>query len=180
MVDQRDVTTWVAVELSPQGEIRVEEGTLEAALRRDLGVDADHAIFIPCALYRKDGRVVTIHLMEGYVFIASGLPETTYFSLERQSYASKVLSTQTHPHRMRVLSVITNAHIQEMRNKLRSLVSSEIPVGAEVIVLDGTYRHLTGKVTGLDEGNAFVHIRLRSLEVVATVPRIFLEEHQGG
>lgn len=180
MVDQRDVTTWVAVELSSQGELRVAEGTLEAALRRDLGVDADHGIFIPCALYRKDDKVVTLHLMEGYVFIASGLPETTYFRLERQPYVAKVLSTLTHPHRMRVLSVITNAHIQEMRAKLRSMISSEILVGAEVVVLDGTYRHLTGKVTGLDDENAFVYIKLRSLEVVATVPRIFLEEYQGG
>ena len=179
MADQRDATTWVALELSPQGEQRVEEGTLEAALRRDLGVEDSHPIFIPCALYRKDGRVVTIHLMEGYVFIASGLPETVYFALERQPYAAKVMSTQAGKHKMRVLSVITNSHIQEMKTKLRSMVSSEIPLGAQVVVLDGTYRHLTGKVTGMDAENAFVHIRLRSLEVVATVPRIFLEEFQG-
>lgn len=178
MADQRDATTWVAVELTPQGELRMEDGTLEASLRRDLSVDDDHAIFVPCALYRKDGRVVTIHLMEGYVFVASGLPETVYFSLERQPYVYKVLSTQAGPHKIRVLSVIINAHIQEMRAKLQKLISSEIPLGADVVVTDGTYRHLTGKVTGLDESNAFVHIKLRSLEVVATVPRIFLEENQ--
>ena len=177
-MDQRDVTTWVAIELTPQGEVRVTDGSLEAVLRRDLGIDADHPVFIPCALYRRDGRVVTIHLMEGYVFVGTGLPETRYFALERQPYVAKVLST-IGPHRMRVLSVITNDHIQEMRAKLRSLVSSEIPLGAAVVVLDGAYRHLTGTVTGIEDENAFVHIRLRSLEVIATVPRIFLEEHHG-
>lgn len=176
MVDLRDDATWVAIELTSFGESKVSEGFLEVALRRDLGVDEDHAIFIPCALYRKDGRVVTIHLMEGYVFVASGLPETTYFNLERQPYVNKVMSTQSGPHRLRSLSVITNGHIQEMRSKLRKMTSSEIPVGADVLVLDGTYRHLTGRVTGMDEENAYIHIRLRSLEVVATVPRIFLEE----
>lgn len=179
MADQRDATTWVAVELSTQGETRVEEGALEALLRRDLGVGEDHDIFIPCALYRRDGRVVTVHLMEGYVFIASGLAETTYFNLERQPYVAKVISSEGGRHQIRTLSVITNAHIQDMRAKLRKMISSEIPVGADVVVLDGTYRHLTGQVTGLDDQNAFVHIRLRSLEVVATVPRIFLEENRG-
>jgi len=176
VVDLRDDTTWVAIELTPFGEAKVTEGFLEVALRRDLGVDDDHAIFIPCSLYRKDGKVVTIHLMEGYVFVASGLPETAYFNLERQPYVHKVMSTQSGPHRMRVLSVITDKHILEMRAKLRKLTSSEIPVGAEVMVLDGTYRHLSGRVTGMDDENAYIHIRLRSLEVVATVPRIFLEE----
>jgi len=75
--------------------------------------------------------------------------------------------------------VITNDHIREMQAKLRKMVSSEIPLGSEVLVLEGTYRHLTGKVTGVDEENAFIYIKLRSLEVVATVPRIFLQETQG-
>lgn len=179
MVDQRDEPTWVAVELTHQGETRVTDGTLEAVLRRDLGVDDDHPIFIPSSLYRRDGHVTIIHLMEGYVFVGSGLPETSYFSLERQPYVAQVMSTQGGKHRMRVLSVITDAHIQQMKAKLQEMVSSEIPVGAEVLVLEGTYRNLTGKITGLEGDNAFVHIRLRSLEVVATVPRIFLEDQSG-
>lgn len=177
MADLRDNITWIAVELTHLGEVKVTDGSIEASLRRDLQVDQDHPLFIPCALYRREGRVTTIHLMEGYVFVASGLPDTRYFGLERQPYVNQVMSSKSGIHRMRTLSVITDAHIQEMMAKLQEMVSSEISVGAEVIVLEGTYRHLTGKVTGLDEHNAFVHIRLRSLEVVATVPRIFLEAH---
>lgn len=152
---------------------------MERVIRRDLGVDKDHPVFIPCALYRKDGHTVTIHLLEGYVFVASGLPETAYFGLERQAYVNQVISTSGGSHGLRVLSVITNDHIREMQAKLRKMVSSEIPLGSEVLVLEGTYRHLTGKVTGVDEENAFIYIKLRSLEVVATVPRIFLQETQG-
>lgn len=150
------------------------EGTLEASLRRDLGVDETHPMFIPCALYQSEGRRTVIHLMEGYVFVASGLAETDYFSLEQQPYVAQVMSTRAKGS-MRALSVITDAHIREMKAKLREMVTSEIPVGATVRIQEGTYQNLTGKVTGLDNGNAFIHIRLRSLEVVATVPRIFLE-----
>lgn len=179
MVDQRDETTWVAVELSHQGEIKVTDGSLEAALRQYLRVGDDHPFFIPCALYRRDGRVVTLHLMEGYLFIASGLAETAYFALEKLPYVSQVMSTRGGPHKMRVLSVIQNSHIEEMREKLHRMISSEIPLGAEVVILEGTYRHLKGQVTGIDGENAFVHISLRSLEVVITVPRIFLSDPDG-
>jgi transcription antitermination factor NusG len=174
VVDQRDEQTWVTVELTHLGEAKVVEGTIEASLRRDLGVDEDHPIFIPCALYQGDGRHTTIHLMEGYIFVASGLPETAYFRLEQQPYVAQVMSTQVRGS-LRVLSVITDTHIREMKAKLREMVTSEIPVGAQVRIQEGTYRNLIGRVTGIDNGSAFVHIRLRSLEVVATVPRIFLE-----
>ena len=178
MVDSRDETTWVAVELSPQGEIRVTEGTLEAALRRDLNIDEDHPVFIPCAHFRRDGRLVTVHLMEGYVFVASGLPETAYFSLERHSYVSQVLSNSASRSRMRTLSVVPDSKIREMKSRLQVLVSSEIGEGDQVTVTDGTYQNLTGRVVGVEGENAFVHIKLRSLEVVATVPRFFLVEDQ--
>lgn len=178
MVDQRDDLTWVAVELSHVGEQKVVENTLERSLRRDLEVDEDHPMFIPCTLFQRGGRVVTIHLMEGYVFIASGLPETKYFSLERQPYVNQVMSTMG-SHRMRVVSVITDAHVQRMRAELRRISCAEIPLGAEVRVTEGTYRNLTGMVTGIDGDSAFILICLRSLDVVATVPRIFLDDQTG-
>ena len=179
MADQRDAITWVAIELSHQGENKVLDGTLEETLRRDLGVDEDHPIFIPCTTYERSGQKTTFHLMEGYVFVASGLDEILYFRLERQPYVNKVMSTKAGKHRLRALSVITSTHIKEMQNKLQEMVSSEIPVGETVMVLEGTYKHLSGTIMGIENENAHVHISLRSLEVVATIPRIFLEASDG-
>jgi transcription antitermination factor NusG len=174
--DLRDELTWVTIELDRTGEAKALDGTLEGTLRRDLRVEDDHPIFIPVTLFQRDGRIIPIHLMEGYVFVASGLDEVVYFSLERQHYVNQVMSSRTGKHRMRCLSVISHAQVEAMRLKLREMVTADIPLDAVVSVLDGPYRGLEGRVTGLGEENAYVRITLRSLEVVATVPRVFLEE----
>lgn len=175
-MDHRDEPTWIAIELTRLGETKVEDGTLESAIRKDLGVDGNFPLFVPATGYTKNNRTITIHLMEGYVFVGSGLSETEYFNLEKKPYIGQVMSTRPHAHKMRVLSVIEDNHIQEMRTKLRSLASADIEVDAEVRITEGPYKYLEGSVLGLDADNAFVKIKLRSLEVIATIPRIFLEE----
>lgn len=180
MVDLRDEPTWVTIELAHSGEVKALDGTLERTLRRDLGVDDDHPVFVPVTLFQRDGRVIPIHLMEGYAFVGSGLDEVAYFALERQHYVNQVMSSRTGKHKMRCLSVISNAQIEAMRFKLREMVTADIPLDSCVSILDGSYRGLEGRVTGLGEENAYVRITLRSLEVVATVPRIFLEEKVDG
>lgn len=178
MADLRDGLTWVAIELARSGELKAVDGTLEAQLRRDLDTDDDHPVFVPVALFRRDGRVTPIHLMEGYAFVASGLDEVAYFALEHQSYISAVMSTQSGRHRLRTLAVISNAQVVAMRVKLQEMITSEIPLSVNVMILDGPYRGLAGLVKGMDKDNAFIRITLRSLDVVATIPRIFLEERQ--
>lgn len=175
VADRRDEITWVAIELTRQGEIHADEGTLEALLRRDLRVGVEHPIFVPTACFTRGGKTTTAHLMEGYVFVASGLTEIQYFELEKRPYIQQVMSSRTGPHRMRYVSVITNAHIEQMRLKLRQMIVAEILVGDEVLITDGQYRQLNGEVIGLEDEHAYVRIDLRSLKVVATIPRFFLE-----
>ena len=176
MGDLRDETTWVAVELTRMGENHVVDGSLERQIRRDLHVDETYPIFIPIALFHRDGKVTPIHLVEGYVFIASGLDDVAYFALENRPYANAVMSTQQGKYKMRCLSVITDAQVRAMKEKLREMVSAEIRLHATVDVRGGTYGGLEGTVIGLDDQSGFVRIVLRSLDVVATVPRIFLED----
>lgn len=176
MGDLRDELTWVAIELARTGEQFALEGTLDRHLRRDLRVDEDHPVFIPIALFRRDGRVTPIHLMEGYAFVGSGLEDVVYYALENQQYINQVMTTRTGKHQFRYLSVITNAQVEAMRTKLREMVTAEIPVHVIVNIIDGPYCGLEGYVMGIDESNAFIRIKMRSLDVVATVPRIFLEE----
>lgn len=171
-MDQRDDRTWVVIELSHLGETQVDEGTLDATLRRDLDVQPDFPIFIPTISYPKGNRTINIHLMEGYVFVESGLQDTTYFALERKGYVAQVLSI---PGRVRSLSVVPNSRIEDLRKQLRELVSSDIQNGALVHVTDGTYRNLEGLAIIVTDSTAIVRIKLRSLDLMATIPTVFLE-----
>ena len=174
-MDRRDEPTWVAIELTRQGEQKIEEGSLEQPLRRDLGVDSDYPVFVPAITYMKGRRGVTIHLLEGYAFVAAGLPEVRYFALEQRPYVEQVISTPPPGRGVRTISVVPDRNIQELRRQLQEQVASDIQVGERVLITEGPYRKLDGKVTGMDGGTAYVFIRLRSLQVVATVPRVFLE-----
>ena len=179
-LDQRDDRTWVAIELTSQGEAKVEDGTIIPTLRMDLEVGEDHPIFVPSMIYRKGERQVVLHLMEGYVFVASGLPETRYFALERKPYVGQVMSSRGGPHRMRVPSVIPNSHVQGLKDQLQQMVSSDIEEGARVMVIDGLYRGLEGEVLGVEGEEAFVLVELRSIQIIATIPRVFLESLGSG
>ena len=179
-MDQRDAQTWIALELNRTGEQKIEDGTLDAALRIDLSVGSDFPVFVPATNYTKNNRTITLYLVEGYVFVGSGLPETTYFALERRPYISRVIHTKPGPHKLRVLSVIPDTYIEEMRGQLRALVASDIEVGAEVRVTDGPYKALAGKVLDVEGDQAIVEIHLRSLELILTIPRVFLEAEEHG
>lgn len=171
--DQRDARTWVVVELTRQGEAKAEESLLDSLLREALKVEKDHPIFIPSVSYLNGGRQVTVSLMEGYAFLASGLPEMSYFGLEGSPYVRRVLSSKS-PNGMRALSVIPESRILEMRAQLAQQVSSDITEGMRVTVTDGVYSHLDGEVVQVDGENARVRFLLRSLDLIAPVPRVFL------
>jgi transcription antitermination factor NusG len=113
--------------------------------------------------------------MEGYVFVASGLTDTLYFALERKPYVSKVMSAPAGPHRIRTLSVIPNTRIEELRQQLRKMASSDIGEGDTVQVINGTYRGMEGEVLLVQGETALVRFRLRSLDQIATIPLAFLE-----
>jgi len=175
VADHRDAPTWIILELSPQGESRLEDGTLERSIRNDLGVDKDFPIFIPATSYTKGNKTITLRLMEGYVFVASGLPETSYFALEQKVYIAQVMSSNPGPYRIRVLSTVSDAHVSDLKRQLQQMIASDISVMDKVLVTEGSYRTLEGVVLGLHGDKAFVKINLRSMEIIATIPRMFLE-----
>jgi transcription antitermination factor NusG len=174
--DQRDSYSWVVLELTRAGESKVEDGDLERLLRETLRVEASHPVFIPSMTYTNRGRRVTIHLMEGYVFVASGLRETEYLALESSCpYIRRVLTSRG-PSGMRVLSVVPDSKIADMRMQLAQQVSSDITEGMRVIVTDGTYSRLDGDVIEVEKDGDSAHVRfvLRSLDLIARIPRVFL------
>jgi transcription antitermination factor NusG len=174
MADQRDAKTWVILELTKTGEQKAEEGTLEASLRRILSLSKETDVFVPSSTYSKGGRTVTIHLMEGYAFISSGLNETTYFKGEQTPDIKRVMSSAS-PSGMRVIHTLSDREVSKMRDQLRSLVIGDVEIGSMVAVTDGMYKGLDGRVLDLERDYAILRIEMRSLAVITKIPQIFLE-----
>lgn len=172
-MDVRDKKTWVILELSRLGEQKAEEGELENSLRRQLR-EKEIPIFVPSCTYKKGGRTVTVHLMEGYAFVAYQLDETDYFSLESKTDVKSVMSS-TSPSGIRVPHTLPNREIQRMRDQLRTIIIGDVEIGSCVKVTDGTYRGLEGRVLDLEKDFAILRIEMRSLSVVTKIPQVFLE-----
>lgn len=175
MADRRDSTTWVVLELTRHGEKLVEENSLASELRRALEVDEEWPIFIPARLYEKKGRTVTVHLMEGYAFVASGLDEVRYYRLEHTKLVSQVLSEHRGRSGLRVLSTIEDSRVAELRRQLNEEVASDIVPGMTVLVTDGIYSRLEGTVIDTEGDYAIVRFELRSLKTISKIPKVFLD-----
>jgi transcription antitermination factor NusG len=173
--DRRDDQTWVALELTRTGENALEDGTLCPRLQSDLGVTADWPLFVPAATYTRMGRRITLHLMEGYVFVGAGLPETTYFALENNCPLVRQVLSVPGPRGLRVLSTIPNRDIEGMRCQLRAQIATDISEEMHVRVTEGTFAPLEGRVLYVDTEDAHVLIELRSIKIIKLIPRVFLE-----
>lgn len=173
--DERDDISWVAIELTYIGEAKVEEGTLEKSLRKDLGVTDTHPVFIPSTRYTRKGRSMTLHLMEGYAFVGSGLEEVAYFRLESKPYVNKVMSVRNGPYGMRGLSVIPDSYVRKMRVQLRELKSSNISENDPIKVVEGLYNALEGTVVDTEGEYATVLLPMRSRKIITRLPKVYLE-----
>jgi len=174
VADRRDGTTWVALELTHHGEKLVEDGILADEFRRILDVEEDWGIFIPARVYEKNGKRVTVHLMEGYAFIATGLEEIRYFRLEQTKLVEQVMATRS-TRGIRVLSVIPDSKVSDLRRQLNEEVASDLIPGMIVLVTDGVYSKLEGVVMDVEGDHAVVRFELRSLEVISKIPKVFLD-----
>ena len=172
-MDRRDKQTWVILELTRVGEQKAEDGTLEGSLRRSLG-SKDIPVFVPSCTYKKGGRTVTVHLMEGYAFVAYLLEETVFFSLEQKNDVKSVMSSKS-PSGIRVPHTLPNREIQRMQEQLRTIIIGDVEIGSCVKVTDGTYRGLEGRVMDVEQDHAILRIEMRSLEVITKIPQVFLE-----
>lgn len=172
-IDQRDTTTWVVLELTSQGEQKQEDGTLYKSIRNMLDVPDTFPVFVPCTTYTSGGSKVVVHLMEGYVFVASGLPEPKYFSLEGSAIVRKVLTAKGQ-HGMRTLVCIPDKDIRALRTQLQNQVASDLLKDMAVRIVDGPYKGLEGVITEVCADHAVVWVALRSLELFTLAPKSFI------
>lgn len=168
-MDKRDEMTWATLELTKLGEQKAIEGRLEASLRTLLSVDPSFPVFVPYATYTKGGRTVSVRLIEGYAFVATGLSEVLYFRLERSPLVARVFSSSLNG--MRVLHTLPNSEVEVMRNRLVESLGADLEVGARVRITGGNYRDLEGVIVDLYEKRVAVQVVFRSLTVIVVVPR---------
>lgn len=169
----RRPVSWAIVELTRAGERKAEEGTLAPILRDALGLPFDHPVFIPSKTYVSGGRRTTVHLMEGYAFIGSDGRDIPYPSPAGQMYVKRLLTLPT-PSGNRALSVISDSKILEMESSLAAHVGDEVTVGSTVTVTAGIYAKMEGEVMDTAAtGNLIIRFRMRSLDLIAEVPRSF-------
>jgi len=145
-------------------------------LRSELGVEDSYPLFVPYTSYEKGGRRVSVRLIEGYAFVASGLPETRYFALEKGTLVSQVISSRG-VHGVRVIHCVPNSRIEHLKQQLRSSVSSTLEVGTRVRVIGGNYSRLEGEIVDIQSDRAAVRITLRSIDVIAWIPLIALDSN---
>ncbi len=174
MPDKRDQKTWVILELTRQGEQKVADGVFEGVIRKAMQLDPSHGVFIPSMTYRKAGRIVTLHLMEGYAFVESGLPDTLYLKLEGHQDIRRVMSSAS-PSGMKTPHTLSDSEIAKMRDKLRKMVMGDVTPGSTVNISDGPYKGMDGQVLDVEADYAILKIEMRSLAIVTKIPQVFLE-----
>ena len=138
VADPRDAQTWVTLELTPLGQTRVEEGSLEDDLLDALDAPFHWPVFVPSRTYRRGNKVKTVHLVEGYAFVGTGMDEQRYFALERSpsKLVKQVMSTDT-AGGLRVLHTLGDDVIRKWRDSLRDEIEDRIRArfpGAEIII----------------------------------------------
>lgn len=157
------------MELTKAGELKAIEGRLSHSIRSLLGVDENFSVFVPYASYTKGGRTVSVRLIEGYAFVATGLPEVRYFGLERSPLVAKVFSSRVNG--LRVLHTLPNREVDGMRSRLADSMSADFEVGTQVRITGGNYRDLDGVIVDLYDKQIAIQVEFRSLTSIAVVPR---------
>lgn len=176
----RRPNSWAIVELTRMGERKAEDGSLDVALRDALSLPPDHPVFVPSKTYTAGGRRVTVHLMEGYAFVGSDGRDLRQPSRVDQPYVKRLLTAPA-PSGGRVLSVVPDTTIQGMEADLAKHVGEDVAIGSTVTITKGLYARMEGQVVDiLDTGDILVRFQMRSIDLIASVPRSFAVPADGG
>jgi transcription antitermination factor NusG len=171
-VDERDQVTWVVLELSHHGERAAEEGILTDVLRDHANLDFDHPVFVPYLTYTHQEKRTLLSVMEGYVFIGSAFDDDSRAHLTRSPYIKKILTRGTNLYAP--CETVSQASVDNLRQRLRDLVAVEIQEGMEVRIVDGVLSGIKGAVLGVAEGHATLLVQMRSIHAIQYLPCFLL------
>ena len=173
--DERDAPTWVVLELTRAGERLIEEGRLEHVLRQHLRCPPEHPIFIPTVVYNPEdpNERIVLSATEGYVFIASGLPELSLFRLEELPFVKKVMTSRDPATGMRICMSVSDKDLQLIRDQLAKLISSTLVPDMDVSIVHGHLAGMQGRIVSdePESDSVDVYIELRSLRLIRRVSK---------
>ncbi|MBQ73272.1 MAG: hypothetical protein CMJ67_10250 [Planctomycetaceae bacterium] len=162
----------MVLELSHHGERAAEEGILAEILRDHADLDHDHPVFVPYLTYTHQGKTTLLSVMEGYVFLASGFDDQSRSDLSRSPYITKILCRGSDPHA--ACETVSQASVDQLRQRMRELVAVEIQEGMEVRIVDGTLSGIRGSVVGVSGGHATLLVQMRSIQAIQYLPCFLL------
>jgi|11BtaG_2_1085332.scaffolds.fasta_scaffold26870_3 transcription antitermination factor NusG len=173
---EKDGKTWVVVQLNEFGEVLAERDELRRKIEK---LFPGKEIFIPYSKVEFKGRVTKLNVIEGYIFIESGLEEKEYFALSELPFIDNILHTSSN--RGMNLNTIRNGDVEKLKDNLQKLIVADLELGMKVFVNSGVYRGIEGEVVGFteDKKSAFVYIELRTLKAIRAIPTYILDI-QGG
>lgn len=163
---------WVVVELSHQGEKKTPQ-ELRSVIGQYIGEEVE--IFIPALTFKRRETHVTMYILEGYIFIASGLPTSKYFDIEDNVNVACVLTNDEASGRY--LCYVENDVVEDLKEQLREQAAMTLKKGDKVRIKEGAYAELDGEILDiLDDDRAMVHVTdLQSMEIIIELPFQFLE-----
>lgn len=155
---------WAVLVLSLKGEEQARVQDLAKILSNNSGIKPED-IYVP--VIKNNGDVV--FLLEGYVFVKTGYPSSSYFDLARTPYIEFLMSEFNQETGLFSKGVVSDSELKKMINKANSL-GGTYKVGTQVKVKDGHFKGLEGEIVDSFQKDHVayycVFIKLRSVEIV--------------
>lgn len=155
-------SSWVVIELSPEGEELATQGKLESKLRKDLGSPTLQVVISKKSSYPLN-----------YVFVESSLFPSRYFSLEKRSYVERVLSKTVGS--VRLLEFVPGRELLRFNKSLKTAQPNQYTRGQPVEISAGIFSRVRGRFVALsspEEG--LVEVQTRTLIRILTIPLVDL------
>jgi hypothetical protein len=131
---------WVVLEMTSRGEEEAKGGGLVDIVCR-IGKIEKNDIYIPVI---KTGGVVTF-LIEGYIFIKSGYPSSSYYRLLDSSYIDNSFVSVDEKTGLFFHTVISDEELKEMVNKAMCR-GAVLEVGGKGRIKNGDFKGFEGEI----------------------------------
>jgi len=155
---------WAILVLSLKGEEQAKVQDLAKVLSNNSGISAED-IYVP--VIKSNGDV--IFLLEGYVFVKTGYPSSSYFDLTRTPYIDYLMSEFNQQTGLFSKGVVSDSELKKMIGSAISL-GGNFKIGSEVKVKEGHFKGLEGEVIEIFEEDQMtyycIYIKLRSVEII--------------
>lgn len=164
---------WVPVVLSCDVELQKHRQNVEKELTR---LFKGSEFYIPVHDEILNGKRYFTVLSEGYAYVL--YPGTKEFDKLYRSARGVYVEGPVASGARRHIPIVSDSFIESLKKSAKTGFSSYVPgVGDKVLVQHETLSGMEGVVSDIDmvTRRAIVHIKLRSQEVVATVPFVNLE-----